>query len=444
MRPLRALPVLASLLAVATVAHAADEGPGDGVRFAVVDVSSNPAPAALVSTIEREVARLRPGWHPLDDQPMRRLLGNGEGPAEAAARLVGEARKRFADGDCAAAEARATEAEAIALPNLAVEDERVLLTDVNAIRARCADARGDAAAVAAAALRLRALTPTPPPEFPADLWDARIAGAVAPPGTVELFVDSEPPNAQVFINARSEGVTPRTLKVPPGEYDVEVQKDGFRKGYRHVKVRDGAPARAVFRLVDRTRDRQDQVAAELRSLRKEGAIVQPSTLARIAQLARVDQLVVVTAEGTRVGIGFFDADRGGVLPDRVDSRFDPVTGKVDALAARPTPSPGSAGARASIGSPGILAPIGPGGAATRAGTAPEAPSAATALPEAGTTDRVPTSPRRQAGKSPWWGWLIAGAILTALGVAVYLDQPHQSSSLDVRAHWDGVAKPPGR
>lgn len=441
------VPALLGAALSTSAARAADALPtgNEGKRFAVVDLSATPPPAAVIAEIEREVARLRPGFRPIDDQAMRQLLGNGEGPAEAAARLVGEARKLRAAGNCAAAEARVAEAESLALANLSVEEERPLLVDVHVVRVRCADARGDAAAFAAAAVRLRGLTANPPADFPVDLWDARIASAVPPPGTVELFVDTEPANAQVFVSFRAEGVTPRTLKLPPGDYDVEVQKEGFRKAHRRVKLREGAAARAVFRLIDRARDRHDQVESALRSMRKEGVVVQPSTLSRIAQLARVDQLVVVTAEEARVGIAFFDAERGALSRDRITSRFDPATGRVEALADRPTPPHRAAGDEMRT-VPGILAPIGPGGAATRPDetrTKAEGAGATAdvALPEADATAAMPTSPGGKRGSSPWWAWLIAGAVIAGIGVAVYMDQPQRSSTLNVRAHWDGPETP---
>src|SRR6185295_4915637 len=148
----------------------------------------------------------------------------------------------------------------------------------------CEDRLGHADAARAAGTRLRTLVSMPPSPLTQELWD-RYAPAPSPTPTskpapaapardlVELQVDSDPPNARVAINFHLDGVTPRTLKVPPGVVYVEVEKDGYKKAFRRVVVdgvADGAelaPVRVQFTLADRRQDRAAQVETTVARLR---------------------------------------------------------------------------------------------------------------------------------------------------------------------------------
>jgi hypothetical protein len=272
---------------------------------------------------------------------------------------------------------------------------------------------------------LRDLVSLPPPELPVDLWEKYVAGATFGPPTTELNLDSAPANAQISVNFHGEGVTPRTLKVPKGTVYVEVQKDGFRKAFRRLEV-GLLPVRAVFRLIERTHDRGDQALTSLGVLRQTEPTQRPQTLSRLAQLARADTLVVSQIAGERVRIWFFDAERGAVAKDAIDSPFDPQTGRIAVLAARPTP------AAAAVPKPtaalGIPAP-------------PATPPADTAKP----TSELPFAQAQQASATvrrrkrnpaaPWWSWAIAGLLGASLGAFIVLDRPERKNTLAVRAFW---------
>jgi len=158
-----------------------------------------------------------------------------------------------------------------------------------------------------------------------DAGTAPKAEAAAPP--VELTIDSDPPNARVAINFHINGVTPRTLKVAPGVVYVEIEKAGYKKAFRKITV-DKAPARAVFSLADRRSDRAAQVETAVAKLRGSDPTTHPTTLARLAELARVDVLVAIAVRAGTVKLWWFDSDRGDLMGDPMESRFDPKTGKI--------------------------------------------------------------------------------------------------------------------
>lgn len=402
----------------------------DGARFAVVNLTTErPGAAAVIAETERELARLRPGSRPIEDADLRRLLATGEGPGARSARLVRQAEGRLADDACDAAVADATEAEALTLEHVTLDDERDLLRRAYTVLVTCHDRAGRADERSRAALKLRALSALPPEGFPQELWDRAVAPAVAPEGGVEIYVDTDPPNAQVQVNLRGEGVTPRTIKVPPGEVLVEVQKDGYVKGFRRLAA-EAVPLRAVFRLIDKGRDRMAQAQTTftfLRGLDPAGAL---RTLARLAQLARAEALVLVTLGEERVQLRFFDAERGRLADEVIDSPYDPATGRIALLAARPTP----AAAVPKLSSQGAAAVDGGGRSAP-----PEPPaSVGAALPEADWRAKKPVTLKRSP--APWWSWAIAGALGVAFGAYVFLDAPEQADTLAVRAYW----RPPVR
>lgn len=463
----------------------------DPMHFAVVDISADGHNEKIAGQVERDVARLKPGFKPLEDPSMRRLLATGEGPAAAASRLTREANALRESGDCPAALERVTQAEALTLAFVSLDDERELLRTQYVVMVICEEARGNAAARDMAARRLRNLTSSAPPRLPADLWEKYVAKATPPPATVELHVDSDPPNAQIAINAHGEGVTPRTLKIPTGTVYVEVQKDGFLKGFRKLQVSGTQPVRTAFRLVDRTHDRVDQAHATMNLLRRTEAGQRPAmqTLSRLAQLARADALVILSVANDRAKIWFFDAERGAASGEAIDSPVDPATGKVAALAqrtaaikpatapAKPPEAPTSAAQEApatksaadapatpSGGSapaphhaPAVLAPTGvapapappsqtnvplaPSLAPSQAvppstgGPAGAAPKATEGLPDVQSPAQVSPYRRRAKAPTPWWSWLIAGAIGGSLLAYIYLDQPQHQDTLAVRAYY---------
>lgn len=384
----------AALLVVTLGASVAQ---AEGSRFAVVNLSSDPRHETIVTAIEKDIARLRPGAKPIEDVTMRKLLATGEGPDAAAKRLVNKSDLARAAGDCEAATDLAARAEAITLSSVSLDDERDLLKSIYVTNVICAHQGGRRAERDLAARRLRAHAAAPPTGLPVELWETFVASATPQPGTVELHLDSEPANAQISINFHREGVTPRTLKVPPGPTYVEIQKDGYRKAFRVLDI-GAQPARALFKLVERTHDRLDQALTSVNLLRKAHPEQRTRTLSQLAQYARVDTLVVLTAQGDRARLDFFDAERGAMSQDSIDSPYDRDTGQVVALANRPTPA----------GVPTKEAPVAPG-----------------------------QSARATREGAPWWSWLVAGAIGGSLLLYIYLDRPERQSTLGVRAFWNG-------
>jgi PEGA domain len=418
-------------------------------RYAVVDISPGSRNEKVAADVESQVARLRAGARPLEDASMRRLLATGEGPIAAANRLTREAEERRTAGDCEAAAERARAAEALTLTSVPLDDERELLRTQYVVLVACEHQRGRAAERDAAAFRLRSLVSLAPSSLPPELWDKYVNKAVPPAATTELHVDSDPANAQIQINFHGDGVTPRTLKVPRGTVYIEVQKDGYLKAFRKVEVA-GTPARTAFRLVERTHDRLDQALAASNVLRRTDPGQAPSapTLARLAQLARADLLVVMSmlAPDT-VKIWFFDADRGALSSNSITSPVDPSTGRVTALADRSGKSSAADAPLPATGTPGKPSPPAPAGAQGTPAAGAPAPSSAggdglqklaaprQGLPEAQTKQAPPVTHRRTRAAAPWWSWLIAGAIGAGLLTFVYLDRPQRQDTLAVRAFW---------
>lgn len=402
-------------------------------RFVVVDVSEEPRNEAVVASVETEIARLRPSSRPIEDAAMRRLLATGESPFAAASRLSQQAQTKRAANDCDQAVKLAQEAESLCLGSVSMDEERDVLRSVYVTLVICEDQRGRSAERDAAARRLRALVSLPPSELPQDLWERYVAGATPGPATTELQVDSDPPNAQVAIDFRGEGVTPRTLKVPQGLVYVEVQKDEYRKAFRAVQV-GTAPVRTSFRLIERSHDRLDQALAALSLLRRSDPAQRPQTLSRLSQLARAETLVLVDVAQGRAKIRFFDAERGAMATETIDSPFDASTGRVAALADRPSP----ASAAKPAGTATAAKPAGTDGAATLA-SAGKTTNAAAGLPEAEAKPAAVQVRRPAKPPTPWWGWLIAGALAGGLIGFIYLDRPREKDTLTVRGVWEPPA-----
>jgi len=218
---------------------------------------------------------------------------------------------------------------------LGVDEERESLKSLYVTLIGCHDKLGHASDARAAGARLRTLVSMPPSPLSQALCDRYVAppDAAAPaPEPVELQVDTDPPNARVAINFHFDGVTPRTLKVPPGVVYVEVEKDGFKKAFRKVTV-ERAPVRVPITLTERRQDRAAEVETTVARLRGNDPGRNRTTLARLAELARVDVLVAIAVDAGIVKMWWFDADRGDLVGGPVESRLDPKTGRWVAVSA---------------------------------------------------------------------------------------------------------------
>jgi len=396
------------------------------LQLAVVNLSGTHAPLAVVKSIERELLRLYPNSTLGTEPALRKLITTGERPLDAVIRLIADATDKRNTGRCAEAVALLDEAEELALRSVSLSDERAPLRRVYSARVVCEHTLGHAAARDTYARRLRALTAKPTPDLPDSLWNEFVATAVPEElpaeALVELQIDSEPANAQVQINFRAEGSTPRTLTVPPGEYLVEVQKEGYKKAYRRVVVEE-TTRRAVFRLVDKRLDRLDLTASTLRLLRASDPKQRPRSVASLAQWLRADRLALVRFEGDQLRIWQFDAERGAFLRDELVSTFDPVTGSVSTLQARATPNP--------QGLPGVRKPS---EAATTGGDTKPLAAQET------DTDPPPLTARRRRlpdkSPTPWWGWAIAAGIGAAVAYIAFGDRSSVSETLDIRATYE--------
>jgi hypothetical protein len=447
----RAVALAGALLAALSAAAAAPARAQD-TRFAVVDLDPKPEHDKLVAEVEREIERLRPGSKHIEDEVMRRLMATGEGPGAAAQRLLREAQAAKTAEDCQTAVARARQAETMLLSALTIDEEREPLKALYVLEVICEARLKRPAQLATAAARLRSLVALPPTDLPVDLWQKHVDKASFGAESVELQVDSDPANGQVSVNLHGVGATPRTLKVAPGLVFVEVQKEGYKKAFRAVEVKD-RPVRTALRLIPRAQDRTEQTENQLRFLRKDEDSDQTGTLSRLSQLVRVETLVLVKVIGERVKISFFDAERGALAEAPLESRWDPATGKVAALANRLSPRGSGGGTQAPAPSqaqalsPAPAAPLPFGGAppdkdkgadsaAPPSATAP--PPGSAGLPEAQAAKQQATyTPRKTRPGAPWWSWVIAGAVGVAFIGFMYSDRVDTATRIDVRASWPG-------
>ena len=334
MSRLAAAAILLGALASASAVHAAE---GEARLFGLVDLSmaTEHAPEALKGEVERW-ARGR-GLVKLTDAGMQRALNGPTATEPVIAHLVGVARARQDAGDCEGAAALAYETEDATLAGLSVDDEREPLKVLYALLVACEHQLGHTAEARAAGVRLRTLVSLPPSALSHDLWETYVAPPTPDAGAapradpaatpVELTIDSDPPNARVAVNFHVNGVTPRTLKVAPGVVYIEIEKAGYKKAFRKITV-EKAPARAVFSLADRRSDRAAQVETAVAKLRGSDPTTHPTTLARLAELARVDVLVAIAVRAGTVKLWWFDSDKGDLMGDPIESRFDPKTGKI--------------------------------------------------------------------------------------------------------------------
>jgi hypothetical protein len=189
------------------------------------------------------------------------------------------------------------------------------------------------------------------------------------------------------------------------------------------------PQRAVFRLIDRTHDRVDQALATVNLLRRADPAEKPaaSTLSRLTNLVRADVLVLLSLKGDRARIWYFDAEKGALSNEALESTVD-ASGRVAALTAKVaalTPAPPAPAS----------APTASGEGTSTA--APKKLNLNAPPPEPQITETAPPSvtyPRHRK-PTPWWSWLIAGAIGAGLLAYIYSDRPQKQGTLGVHASW---------
>jgi hypothetical protein len=293
------------IVAAGYVAVAAAQAAEPPRTFGVVDLSDPPAAPAVRARVEREVAGK--GLAAVADAITQRALGAGEPPLAAVRRLSGEARDAREAGDCAAALARAREAEETALAGMPSDEARPFARAALGVALGCADALGRADDVKLLSARLRQLGSTPPDGVSPELWSRSAPSRPVPP--IELTVDSDPPNARVTVNFHGSGNTPLTVEVPPGEVSVQVEKDGYLKVFRRIVVGPG-PARLSLPLAERRRDRAGEIIRRVMALRGVDPGTHRPLIAQVSQLARVDVLVAFVARPSGVTLWWFDAERG--------------------------------------------------------------------------------------------------------------------------------------
>lgn len=290
-------------------AHAASL-PEEDARFAVADVSPARAPATVLDRIERETATSRPGLQLVEDATMRTLLRDAESAAVTTKRQLGQARTRRLAGDCAAALTAATAAEAQALDLMTLDEQRAPLREAYTTILLCEHALGHEDRAAAAARSLHLLTSLRPDDVPEALWQ-RYVKTAANAQQAELRIDSEPPNAHVTVDFHDAGFTPCTVKQAQGTALVQIEKRGYKRGLRRVTA-GGEPTRVSFTLAERRNDRTTSVRDLIVALRGREPDRDRTLLARLAQLARADVLVLVSASEGTLRVWTFDAERGEV------------------------------------------------------------------------------------------------------------------------------------
>ncbi len=112
-------------------------------------------------------------------------------------------------------------------------------------------------------------------------------------GTGLLVAKSIPDGAQVFVDGKLRTATDNTINIAPGEYDVEISKEGYFSWKKRVKIQAEVVTKAEALLVP--------TAPKLESITDIGAarpIIDP-TLTKVA-------FVVSSQSATRNGIYVFD------------------------------------------------------------------------------------------------------------------------------------------
>jgi hypothetical protein len=191
-----------------------------------------------------------------------------------------------------------------------------------------------------------------------------------------------------------------------------------------------------MRLVSRAQDRPELAEAQLRLLRQSDIKDATATLSRLSQYVRAETLVLLRAVGDRVTLSFFDAERGAVTEAPIESRFDPATGKVAALAAR-----GNAGGTAvtTPGHTGSTPPLPSGAPAEKAAAPALVPGSDGELPEArAAKQQAEYVARRKKPGAPWWSWLIAGSVGAGFLAFMWSDRAATAPTVKVQATWPGA------
>ena len=419
------IPVLKSVAAIAALmlhvlqprAARADE-----LRFAVVNLSGASLPQTVVASVQREVQRLRPGTRLILEDSVVRLLETGETPEVAAPRLVERAEAARASGDCALALNLGNEAEVLLLGAVPSATAKPLLIRVFATALLCAETLSQKDTLNVNARRLKAITDAPPEGFPQAAWEAHVATLVEPAESTELFIDSEPANAQISVNFRASGSTPHTLTVSRGEALIEIEKEGYKKSFRRLEMLE-SQKRTVFRLIGIRADRAELIGSALNILSRITPTEKPLVLSQLAQWARADLLVLLKIENGMLRIWQFDADRGASATEVLDSTFDPDSGRVQALAERKAVGE----KRAGLLSPGKAGKENPD-------LSVHADDDEEGLPTTFAKQR-PTGLKKT--RPPWWSYIVATAVVGVVVGLVIADQPRAASDLDIKATWNG-------
>ena len=270
--------------------------------------------------VEKEYGRLRPGSQPIEDPVARQLLAHGEGPSDAAYRVLRESHRARASGDCATAVKLGRQAETMLLAALSLDEERDPLKGLYSSLILCELKLNNAAGLASAAARLRGLVSLPPSDLTQDIWDKHVANAtLGEPDhrAADRQRSGQRPGGRQPARRRGDAAD---AQGPEGVAFVEVQKEGYKKAFRAVEITD-RPVRTVLRLVQRAHDRIEQAELQLKGLRMSEAELSErnGALSRLSQLARVETLVLLQVTGNRVKISFFDAEKGAVTGTPIDS-----------------------------------------------------------------------------------------------------------------------------
>jgi hypothetical protein len=182
------------------------------------------------------------------------------GARGAAGQALASARRAFAEMRCAEALPPLEKAEERLLSEVAVDDARPLLGEVEALLLACADRVGDGARASRAAARLLMTGGAVPPDVALTLR-RYLAGLPFGPPPPPTQVETDPPGAQVIRDLLKVGAAP--IAVPGGDPAVDmldVELGGFRKV--HKPLGSGERLSIGLRGEDRLGVLADAVAAK--------------------------------------------------------------------------------------------------------------------------------------------------------------------------------------
>ena len=69
----------------------------------------------------------------------------------------------------------------------------------------------------------------------------------------ELRIETKPTNADVYLDGRIQGLSPLTLELPVGDYDLELRKAGYTSQTHKLRPQANKTARYSFELMTETR-----------------------------------------------------------------------------------------------------------------------------------------------------------------------------------------------